>query len=231
MDTLSLLVAYCFLIIMVITMVWIPTSCIVRFVSATFSSKARSLIKTQPIAHTFWVLGTILIIAGIGYPLASDRLPSDKNLVDHFDSHESTYKSLVDMLSQDKTITSIYVYNNEMSRDATSLDKALYFVRPFADYGFSPDRFRTYKDMLTSIGAVSFWRGRDGSFHFSKGGWGFASYGARWGYEFRDNPPPSDKIIDSVDHFKQSINHNLPDEPHYFRYRLIKDNWYIVVAW
>jgi hypothetical protein len=85
--------------------------------------------------------------------------------------------------------------------------------------------------MLTSIGAVSFWRGRDGSYHFSKGGWGFASYGARWGYELRDNPPPPDQIIDSVDHFKQSISHNLPDEPHYFRYRLIKDNWYIVVAW
>ncbi len=212
-------------------MVWIPTSCVVRFASAPFSSKARSLIKSQPIAHTFWALGAILIIAGIGCPLASDRLPSDKSLVDHFDSHESTYKSLVDMLRHDKTITSIYVYNNEMSMDTTSLDKALYFVRPFADYGFPADRFKTYKDMLTSIGAVSFWRGRDGSYHFSKGGWGFASYGARWGYELRDSPPPADKIIDSVDHFKQSINHNLPDEPHYFRYRLMKDNWYIVVAW
>ena len=172
---------------------------------------------------TWGIIGAIFCLSILWIMLPS--LPSDKSLRNHFLNHRAEFDSLLEMAQQDKTVNAIWP--NEMEMTGPKSDSS-YIPYPPATLGFPADRFAHYQELLKSINAESLIRWEDGSILLGTGGWGFASYGVRWGYIWLPTPPNKAQTIPSMDNLRQSIKNRSSTEAEDFtRFCPLAEQWYI----
>jgi hypothetical protein len=96
-------IAFCFVALLLILFIVLPTVLVIRLVLGIFSSKIRMGIRARPFLH---ILGAIFFTILIFPFLFIERIqmPADADVTDHFYKHKSEFAELAEMLSEDSQI-------------------------------------------------------------------------------------------------------------------------------
>jgi hypothetical protein len=179
-----------------------------------------ALVKTFLKFSIFAVIGIILCLFAL---TCCFRLPDDKSLRGYFHAHETTYQTLLGMLQEDKNITRIC--QGEIAIHDPKDPVSDIIVKPVDQTNFPQNRFDRYRKLIAEVDAESIWQDGDKSVLFSKGGWGFAGYGPRWGYVWLSTPPSQREMLTTMDDFRKRGPY--PNDTR--RYVLIEDHWYMFI--
>jgi hypothetical protein len=183
-------------------------------------------VRLLKLSRWAWSLITlaVVVLAAITAFHWCFSLPSDSSLQSNFTQHRSDFDAMRTLFQQDQAVDIIWQDKVEM-RDPKA-DSA-YVPHSPSELGFPADRFAKYQALLKSTGTKALIRMEDGSIRLGTGGWGFASYGPRWGYEWMPIPPDKDQTASNMKELLQSLHRgSSSNEEAGERYILLGDHWY-----